>query len=78
MGREQFASDCIIHHPVSRFPDIAENRSKSRVCERFAHMCGPGESLCRSELAESGETYPGAILLGPRTIALDSRQRFTR
>jgi hypothetical protein len=48
---------------------IAQNL---RVCALFAHMCGPGESLCRPELAESGESYPGAILLGPRIIAIDS------
>jgi hypothetical protein len=26
--REQFAPDCVIHHPVSKVSDISENRSK--------------------------------------------------
>jgi len=43
-----------------------------RVCARFAIAYGPRECLRRRESAESGKTYPGAILLGPRNIALDS------
>src|SRR5208282_2045595 len=42
------------------------------VCAPFAHMCGPGESLRRQKLRESGESYPGAIYLGPRIIAIHS------
>jgi hypothetical protein len=44
-----------------------------RVCARFALMRGPGEYLYRLKLAESGETYPGPILPGPRIIAIHSR-----
>jgi hypothetical protein len=35
-------------------------------------MRGPGESLRRPRLPEFGETYPGAIYLGPRIIAIHS------
>jgi len=42
------------------------------VCARFAIARGPGERLGRTKSAESGKTYPGAILLGPRIIAVDS------
>jgi len=43
-----------------------------RVCARFAIARGPGERLGRRKSAESGKTYPGAILLGPWIIAVDS------
>jgi hypothetical protein len=42
------------------------------VCARFAIARGPGERINRSKSAESGQTYPGAILLGPWIIAEDS------
>jgi len=42
------------------------------VCARFAIARGPGERLGRRKAAESGKTYPGAILLGPWIIAADS------
>ena len=51
---------------------MSENRSKSPRGARFAHMCGPGERRRRPESAEFSKTYPGAILLGPRIIAIDS------
>ena len=35
-------------------------------------MRGPGASLRRPKLQESGESYPGAIYLGPRIIAVHS------
>ena len=41
-------------------------------------MRGPRESLCRPESVESGETYPGAICLGPQIIAIDSPFLFQR
>jgi len=44
----------------------------SRVCARFEIKRGPGERLRQRRSRESGETYPGAIYLGPRVIALDS------
>jgi hypothetical protein len=48
---------------------IARNQ---RVCARFAITRGPGERLRRRESPESGKTYPGAILLGPWIITMDS------
>jgi hypothetical protein len=42
------------------------------VCARFAITRGPRERLGRRKSAESGKTYPGAIWLGPRILALDS------
>ena len=42
------------------------------MCARFAIAHRPGERLGRRKSAESGKTYPGAILLGPRIIAVDS------
>ena len=46
-----------------------------RGCARFAIVHGPGERLRGGESAESGKTYPGAILPGSWIIALDSHQR---
>jgi hypothetical protein len=43
-----------------------------RVCARFAIAPGPGERPQRPESTESGKTYPRAILVGPRIIAIDS------
>jgi hypothetical protein len=52
---------------------MADSRCEIPSCARdFAHMFGPRESLYGPELAESGETHPGAIYLGPRIIALNS------
>ena len=44
-----------------------------RVHARFAITSGPGGRPVRAKSAESGKTYPGSILLGPRILALDSR-----
>ena len=46
------------------------------MCERFAITRGPGERLGRRKSAESGKTYPGAILPGPRIIAVNSQSLF--
>jgi hypothetical protein len=43
-----------------------------RPCARFAIKRGPGERLCRAKSPESGRTYPGAICLDPRIIAIHS------
>src|SRR5208282_6688937 len=48
---------------------IAQNR---RVCARFSIARGPGERLGRRKSAESAKSYPGAILLGPWIIAVNS------
>ena len=39
VDREQYASDCVIHHPVLQFPHVSENRSKSaRARARFCQV----------------------------------------
>jgi hypothetical protein len=43
-----------------------------RLCAQFVIARGPGERRRRRESPESGKTYPGAIWLGPRIIAVDS------
>jgi hypothetical protein len=49
-----------------------------RPCARFPIMHGPGERPRRPEFAESSETYPGAIWLGPWIIAVNSPADRTR
>jgi len=43
-----------------------------RVCGRFAIARGLRERFARLESAEFGKTYTGAILAGPRIIAIHS------
>ena len=64
----------LLHHPVSRFSDITENRSKSaRVRARFAITRGPGECLRVGPNRQNRpKTYPGAIY----ARSADHRLRF--
>jgi hypothetical protein len=41
------------------------------VCALFAIARGPGERLSRYKIARIWQSYPSAILLGPRIIAFD-------
>ena len=65
-------------NPVRSTPQSLDFRTcrriarKARVCARIAIAHGPGERALPLKLPESGKTYPGAILLGPRILALDS------
>jgi hypothetical protein len=65
-------------NPFCSTPQSIDPRTSRRIARnqrmraRFAITHGLGEYLCRPKLAESGETYPGAILLGRRIIATDS------
>ena len=74
----EFEAETISHQTASSIiqsPGFRTSRRinrNPRICARFAHMCGPGEYLCQPKLVESGETYPGALLLGPWIIALHS------
>ena len=68
-GSQETASSTL-QSPWFQTPQrIAQNR---RVCVRFSIARGPGERLGRRKSAESAKTYPGAILLGPRILALYS------
>ena len=70
-GGRQFKST-LLHTSVSRYSDDRRIDRNARVCARFAIALGPGERLGRRKSPESGKTYPGAILLGPRIIAIHS------
>jgi hypothetical protein len=61
-------------HP-SRLCLLRVSKSILRVCARFALMRGPGECSLERRSPELGETYPSAIYLGPRIIAIDSPAR---
>ena len=60
------------HISVARVSDIEENRSKSARVRPIALVRRPTESLRRPTLPEFGESYPGAIYLGSRIIAVHS------
>ena len=51
---------------------MSENRSKSARVRAIRDHARTRRISRRAESPESGETYPGAICLGPRIIAVDS------
>ena len=60
-----------LHTSVSMASDIAENRSIRTFARDLRSRADP-ESLRRPTSFKFGETYTGAICLGPRIIAIDS------
>jgi hypothetical protein len=52
-----------------------ESQNQFCACARFALMRGPRECSLERRSPESGETYPSAIYLGLRIIAIDSPAR---
>jgi hypothetical protein len=74
--QNEFAASVVLihsapHFSLQIFEDVRES-IEIRECPRDLRSHGPRESLGRRKSPESSKTYPGAILLGPRIIALDS------
>ena len=65
---------------VAAFQDSGRGHQVAAGPKHLSSQLEAGNSvaLCRPELAESGETYPGAFCLGPQIIAIDSPFRFQR
>ena len=63
----------LLHTPVSRVADIAENRSKSaRVRREFRSWADPESAFFAAIYCESANFSHSAIGLGPRIIAIHS------
>ena len=76
-GGRQFKS-ILLHTSVSGVSDISENRSKSARARAICDHPRTRRISPSTRMPESGETYPGAICLGPRIIAVNSPADRTR
>jgi len=61
-GYLRFKSNSL-HHPVSQFSDLSENRSKSARVRAICDHAWTQRTPSAPEFAESSRTYPGAIWL---------------